>query len=96
MREQPVVADVDSKYSEDEKTADEKNDACPAEEPGNERQCSDQVDDKETVNIVFLPSHRSRLSTRRLPGTRETPTIPSARWAALARKTLDVQGSQQP
>jgi hypothetical protein len=61
MREKPMEAEIDPEHAEDEKSGEQQNDACPAEEPGDGGEHRDQMNGEETIDVVSLPSHHTRV-----------------------------------
>jgi hypothetical protein len=81
MREKPMEAEINSQYAEDIESCQHHNDPCPTEEPGDHCERGDQMNGKETVDVVLLPSHQTRVErgqpaeniTQLLSAHRSTP-----------------------
>jgi hypothetical protein len=61
MGEKPMEAEIDAEHAEDEKPGGQQNDARPAEEPGDGGEYRDQMNGEETIDVVSLPSHHTRV-----------------------------------
>ena len=61
MRQQAVEAEIDAEDAEDKEPGDEQHDAGPTEEPGKDSQRREQMDDDESVDVVFLQLHGTLL-----------------------------------
>jgi hypothetical protein len=84
MRQQPMIADIDSQDAENEKARNEENDPCPTEKPWKKRQAGSQMNEKKAVDIVLFPLHRTPY-----PQSNHAPVL-------LAHATLLLLGIAEP